>query len=401
MRKRGRVVASAAGLLAGIAHAQSGVTLYGVVDSGITYQSSQTKLGSTTGGKANVRTTTGSWAGNRFGLKGAEDLGGGTKVIFQLESGFNLNTGEHQYNQALFGRQAWVGLTHPAYGTLTAGRQYTSYYSLLSAYSPTNWLTGFYGAHPGDIDGLDSLYRTNNALVYTSPKLYGFTVSGSYAFAGIPGSVSQGSTWSGAIQYTNGPAGIAAGLTRSNNATPGGGVYSAASTTHSGGQPGLSALTNGYQSAQAQQRFAVTAGYKFSSTWDMALSYSNVQYIPGVASKYTDTAIFNTAGAVLHWKPDVAWDFATGYSYTWATQANGIKNAAQYHQVTLSEYYTLSKRTGLYALQGFQRANGQTLGTAGAGKIIGATATIGDGFQSAPASSASQFAASVGIVHRF
>lgn len=73
---------------------------------------------------------------------------------------------------------------------------------------------------------------------------------------------------------------------------------------------------------------------------------------------------------------------------------------AQYRQVNLSEYYALSKRTGLYALQAFQRTNGNTSGTAGSGHIITAIATIGDGFQSARSSSRSQFAA-VDIVHRF
>lgn len=61
----------------------------------------------------------------------------------------------------------------------------------------------------------------------------------------------------------------------------------------------------------------------------------------------------------------------------------------------------MSKRTGLYALQAFQRTTGNTLGTAGSGDIISATATIGDGFQSAPSPSRSQVAAGVGIVQRF
>ena len=73
----------------------------------------------------------------------------------------------------------------PTYGTFTAGRQYTSYYTLLSPYSPTTWLTGAYGAHPGDIDSLDTLYRANNSLVYTSPSMYGLTVSGSYSLGGV------------------------------------------------------------------------------------------------------------------------------------------------------------------------------------------------------------------------
>lgn len=92
------------------AFAQNSVTLYGIVDDSIVYQSSQTLLGSTSGGRSNIKTASGIWAGNRFGLKGTEDLGGGTKAIFQLESGFNINNGAQQYTNAMFGRQAWVGL---------------------------------------------------------------------------------------------------------------------------------------------------------------------------------------------------------------------------------------------------------------------------------------------------
>jgi predicted porin len=377
-----RIACAIAALASAPAFAQSSVTLYGIVDTGIGYQSSQTSLGSTSGGKSAVKMINGVWAGSRFGLKGAEDLGGGTN--------------------ALFGRQAWVGVTNNTYGTFTAGRQYTAYYTLLSPYSPTTWLTGYYGAHPGDVDALDTIYRANNSLVYTSPKLYGFTFSGSYAVGGVPGSLNRGSTWSGALQYLNGPVGLAVGFMRINNSTLGGGAYGADSTvSNNGAQPGVSAVTNGYQTAQAQQRFAVTGGYNFGNGWDVSAAYSNVQYIPGVGSSFRDTAIFNTAGVVLHWKPTVAWDFATGYAYTRATKANGITSSAQYQQVNLSEYYSLSKRTGLYALQAFQRTNGNTLGTAGSGHIITATATLGDGFQSAPSSSRSQFAAGVGIVHRF
>jgi predicted porin len=395
------VITVAAVAAAASAHAQTSVTLYGIVDNSLTYQNSSTTLGSTQGGRSNVRMTSGVWAGSRFGLKGAEDLGGGSKAIFQLESGFNSATGGQQFTNAEFGRQAWVGLTNPAYGTFTAGRQYTSYYTLLSPYSPTTWLTGFFGAHPGDLDELDTIYRANNSLVYTSPKLYGITISGSYSFAGVPGSVNQGSTWSGAIQYANGPIGIAAGITRINNSTPGGGVFGTDSTTNSAGQSGVSAVTNGYQTAQAQQRIAVGGGYTFNSAWDVSATYSNVQYIPGINSRFHDTAIFNTAGAVLHWHTSNTLDLATGYSYTRATKANGINSVAQYHQFNLSEYYSLSKRTGLYALQAYQRAHGQTLGTPGASSVIDATATLGDGFQTAPSSSQGQFAAGVGMIHRF
>ncbi|CAE6922500.1 hypothetical protein R70199_04971 [Paraburkholderia domus] len=103
---------------------------------------------------------------------------------------------------------------------------------------------------------------------------------------------------------------------------------------------------------------------------------------------------------MLHFKPLSALDLAAGYSYTRATESNGISSAASYQQFNLSQYYSLSKRTGLYALEAYQRAGGQTLGTNGK-SIINATANIGDGQNSAPSSSRSQVAVGVGIITRF
>jgi predicted porin len=396
------LVSCAAMACAAPAFAQSSVTLYGIVDNGFGYQSNSTSVGSTTGGKSVVKMNQGVFAGSRFGLKGAEDLGGGTKAVFTLESGFNSATGAAQYTDAIFGRQAWVGLANAAYGTLTAGRQYASYYQTMAPFSPTTWITGYYGAHPGDVDGLDTIYRANNTIEYTSPKLYGFTFSGSYSFGGVAGSTNAGSTWATGIQYAAGPFGLGVAFERVNNSNTAGGAWGANSTTSNGGaQIGVSAVTNGYQTAKAQQRFAVGASYRFSDAWDATATYTNTQYIPGSGSTFVDTAIFNTAGAVLHWKPSAAWDFGIGYAYTRATDANGITDGAQYHQFNLSQYYSLSKRTGLYLLEAYQHAKGKTLGTSGAGNIIDATATLGDGLNAAPSSTGNQFAFGAGIIHRF
>lgn len=394
------ILASTLGLAALGAHAQSSVTLYGIVDNGIGYQSSSTSLGSTSGGRSVVKMAQGIWAGSRFGLKGGEDLGGGTRAIFTLEEGFNSATGAQQTPNLMFSRQAYVGVTNTNYGTLTAGRQYAPYYTLLSPYSPTTWLTGAYGAHPGDIDSMDTIYRINNSMVYTSPNIAGLTVSGMYALGGVPGSIGAGQTWSLAAQYLHGPAGIAVGFERLHNSTPNGGAWGSNSTAYSNGEPGQSALTNGFQTAQSQQRLAVTAGYQFTSQWDISVAWSNVQYIPGTGSAFHDTQIWNTGGVVVHYKPITTLDLAAGFAYTRATRANGIQSAASYAQYNLSQYYTLSKRTGLYFVEAYQRAGGQTLGT-GATHIINATADIGDGQNSAPSSSRSQVAGAIGIIHRF
>ncbi|MFP3549692.1 porin [Paraburkholderia sp. SIMBA_049] len=383
------------------AFAQSSVTLYGIVDNGFAYASNQSTLGSTSGGHSVVKMITGVWYGSRFGLRGAEDLGGGTKAIFTAEAGFNSLTGASTTEGLLFNRQVFVGFSNPTYGTVTAGRQYISYYQLMYQFGPTVQLTGF-GAHPGDVDGLDTVYRTNNTLLYTSPSLYGFTVSGSYSFGGVPGSFNRGSTWSVAGRYALGGFAAGVGVSRINNSTLGGGAFGSSSTTsNNGAQAGVSALTNGYQTAQGQQRFAAGASYEFTSSIDIRGVYTNTQYIPGIGSAFHDTAIFNTGGVAVHWKPGVAWDLSAGYSYTHATEANGIKSSARYQQVTLGEYYSLSKRTSLYALQAYTRAGGQTLGTKGAGNIIDATATIGDTYNGTPSSSRSMAGVVVGMVHKF
>ncbi|SAL06859.1 outer membrane protein (porin) [Caballeronia calidae] len=382
--------------------AQNSVTLYGAIDNGIGYQSSQTALGSTSNGKSAVKMVNGVWLGSRFGLRGSEDLGGGTKAVFTLEEGFNSSTGGQAVTGLMFNRQSFVGVTNDRYGSLAAGRQYASYFQLMSPFGPTAWITGYTGAHPGDIDGLDTVYRSNNTILYTSPRIFGVVISGSYSLAGIPGSINQGSSYSGAMSYAQGPVAAGVGFSRINNSTVGGGAYGADSaTSNAGAQQGLSALNFGYQTAQAQQRFAAGASYVLSSAFDIRAIYTNVQYIPGTGSAFASEAIFNTGGVVFHWKPFVALDLVAEYSYTRATEANGITDSARYHQIVLSQYYAISKRTGLYASEGFTRAGGETLGGNGMGSIIGATATVGDGYNSTPSSSRSMFVGVAGIVHRF
>jgi predicted porin len=86
MKKRnqyiGMLSVSGASCIASCAFAQSSVTLYGIVDTGLVYASNQASLGSTSGGHSVTKLASGIWAGSRFGLKGGEDLGGGTKAIF-------------------------------------------------------------------------------------------------------------------------------------------------------------------------------------------------------------------------------------------------------------------------------------------------------------------------------
>jgi predicted porin len=408
------VAMAVTGLAAGAAHAQSSVTLYGIVDAGLGYINNWASTGATSGGAHVFKMINGVWAGNRFGLKGSEDLGGGTKAIFTLEQGFNIMNGTNSTAALAFHRQAWVGVTNDAYGTLTLGRQYTPYYTLLSPWSPTTWLTGAFGAHPGDIDSLDTNYRANNSVVYTSPTFAGLTVSGSYSLGGVAGSEATDSAWSLAAQYKAGPFGLGVGYQHINNtrtttqawnsAVANGSSTDANPTIGTSNEPAVSGINNGYKFARAQQRIGVTGGWQFTQNFDVSFSYTNVQYLPGAGSGFTNEAVFNTAGAVVHWKAMPALDLAAGYSYTRKAAADGA-GSATYNQFNLSQFYSLSKRTGFYLLEAYQHASGQTLratstsATATTISVVNATANIGDGIGAS--TTKNQIAVGAGIIHKF
>jgi predicted porin len=117
------------------AFSQSSVTLYGVIDAGLTYANNS-------GGHSVYQMEDSEIGGDRWGLLGLEDLGGGIKAIFQLENGFSVFTGKYQQGGDEFGRQAYVGLRDANYGTLTLGRQYDSYVSFIQ---PTTMNGGGWG----------------------------------------------------------------------------------------------------------------------------------------------------------------------------------------------------------------------------------------------------------------
>src|SRR5258705_5025134 len=88
------------------AHAQSSVTLYGRLDAGLEYMSGvPTGVGATgqaTGSSHRFRAESGDWGTSLWGMKGVEDIGGGNKVLFQLEGSFNTMTGASPGGGGLF-----------------------------------------------------------------------------------------------------------------------------------------------------------------------------------------------------------------------------------------------------------------------------------------------------------
>jgi len=116
--KKSHFAFAALSLLPIAAHAQSSVTLYGLVDDGL-------NINTNAGGKHLYNVSSGVIQASRWGMRGTEDLGGGLKTVFLLENGFDENTGKLGQGGLEFGRQAYVGLSSD-YGSVTLGRQYDS-----------------------------------------------------------------------------------------------------------------------------------------------------------------------------------------------------------------------------------------------------------------------------------
>lgn len=108
------------------------VTMYGLLDQGIEYVNNVASGKNAT--THAVRTGDGT-ATSYFGIRGSEDLGGGTKAIFDLQGGIQPNNGASRQGGRLFGRQSYVGLDG-TYGRLTLGRQYTMRFFAVSFINP-------------------------------------------------------------------------------------------------------------------------------------------------------------------------------------------------------------------------------------------------------------------------
>jgi predicted porin len=365
--------------------AQSSITLYGVLDEGINYTSNA-------GDKSAYQLESGYAQGSRWGLKGSEDLGSGLKAIFDLENGFDVNSGALGQGGRMFGRQAFVGLTAANYGTVTLGRQYDSVVDYLAqATANGNW-GGYLLSHPYDNDNTDNSFRVNNTIKYTSPDFSGLQFGGTYSFSNDT-NFANNRQYSLGGQYTNG------GLLVT-------GAYFEANS------PGLTA--NGAIATDdanfISERLRIFGGginYTFGAA-TLGFVYTNTNV--GEPSA-TDTSVY--VGAItppnggtltalkfqnfeINGKYQFTPAFFVGvqYVYTAATMdaTSGNENP-KYHTFGLMADYNLSKRTDFYFQAAYQKVAGDKTDTVLDDAYIPGSAGV--------SSSSNQFAVRAAIRHKF
>jgi len=211
--------AAALALAAPAAFAQSSVTVYGIVDIGGQYLDGHAK---------DVLLTPGGLQGSRIGFKGTQDLGSGLFADFVLEGGLNIDTGSSAQGGALFGRQAYLDLRSNSIGTLSAGRQYGSVYTLTSDFSifantsaggPTTAVIGGFASGYEPVRGASATgtppasgssnnggpARVNNSVRFTTASFGGFKASLLYGAGEVQGDAFGNRIVDFSARYSNGP----------------------------------------------------------------------------------------------------------------------------------------------------------------------------------------------------
>jgi predicted porin len=185
------------------------VTLYGVADSYVQFADSANRL---------TRVTSGGLAGSRFGLRGTEDLGGGLRGLFTIESGINLDDGTNGQG-AFWGRQAFVGIGAAGIGQVTLGRQYGSLYPLTGDFS--EFANGNYGPSTAVIGGFGGYEpvrgsatsatanggpaRVNNSVKLESASFGGLKVGTLWGMGEVSGGTTRNRVADVWARYTAGP----------------------------------------------------------------------------------------------------------------------------------------------------------------------------------------------------
>ncbi|HUJ86038.1 MAG TPA: porin [Burkholderiales bacterium] len=367
------MAAAVAGALAvpAVAFAQSSVTLYGTIDTGIRNES---KVRTATGDGSLTAITDGLNTTNRWGMKGSEDLGGGLNANFTLEGQYSSDTGVGPASNGLFQRTSKVGLSSSGGGSFDLGRDYTVNFKEFGIYDPMSY--NYTGITPNV--RFTAGVRSSN-MITAAYTANGFNIRGEYALGEVVGSSSDGSRFGLGADYAVGGLKV-------------GGAYS---------------TTNNTQNTGKQKDATLGASYGLND-WTFKLGWSQTQWDSTWA---TGGGTLNGGGGNGGWyaasatgQLDKARMISLGVGYNFSSRLAGrigyydIKSTGfasaddgKLKNTILDLTYSLSKRTSVYAEIDHMGLTASAVGALTPDVNTGGTGGVNDG--------ASGFG--VGIAHKF
>lgn len=284
----------------GAAMAQSSVTLYGRLDASIGSLDQ--------GANSDTRMFSGNLTTSRWGVTGTEDLGGGLKANFRLETAIDVTSGA----STNFTRASWVGLSG-GFGGVTLGLRDSAFKDAFDLGNTYNLFDSEFTAGKASTEGASAVNvgnfssRPTSQIRYDSPKFGGFSGAYSYAFDQTAGTESDIQAFH--LRYAGGPLDVALGFQQQNSAT-----------------------------AANDRDYTVLSGLYNFGAFRISAQYQNAETASNL--KDNDFAI----GVSV---PFGAFDLSAGIA-TSETKANGIK-VREGSAFSLGGTYALSKRTRVYA----------------------------------------------------
>ncbi|WP_422012535.1 porin [Roseateles sp.] len=304
--KKALIALAVLGLTGGAAVAQSSVTLFGVLDADMKY----TKTGDV---KKKALDSSGLNT-SRFGVRGTEDLGGGLKAGFWLESEVAVDTGVAGNGGAFWGRRATVSLAGD-FGEVRLGRNKTASRLHLEDFDPFAFTgLGSVGAVYSNLgSGNGTSYgRADNLVSYSLPN----NLSGFYG--GVDVSAGEGTNTnkgqSVRLGYKNGPLHVS-------------GTYASTSNAADNSKFKLTSIGGAYDLGVARPSLSYTESKYLSRKQQVLTAAVTVPVGQGqFVATYTDAK-------------------ANGAAETAAAGYTAIGDAKLF---ALGYAYNLSKRTALY-----------------------------------------------------
>lgn len=388
------------GAFAGVAQAQSSVSVYGVMDGSYTAteNKSTTTAGVTT--TTNTRNTVngdGALSTSRLGFRGIEDLGGGKRAEFQLEYdlinignggngtenyGAQSGTSTNARSEGLGARYSWIGISDKSMGGLRIGRQEASIHSaygvgaagmqnnmpgtLYSAGTSTMAANSAFGPMPMNTSVRPYDVFVNQALTYVLPTISGFSgqvqwsdnaystnstgvtgakqIGANLSFTGVKNlTVAYGFQQSGVVVDTAISVGTLNGLTPS-NLTTAVAVGNTKTVSH--------VLAANYNFGPVQA-FAVGSLLKITTLQNQTVTRDQSAYEIGLRAPVTSVISVFASGFTGNKKMDAN-------NNTLTSSTSGRANLSGFQ---LGAMYNFSKRTTAYAIYGTQDVKGKDAAT--------------------------------------
>ncbi len=304
------IALAVAGLVSAPVFAQSNVTIYGLVDMGVSYRGDN--IDNDVGSKTAI--DSGMASGSRLGFRGVEDLGNGLKAGFVLEQGINVDRGTSAQGGRSYGRQSYLSLGG-GFGTVILGRINSPQKNLQDAFDP------FGGGTVGQMTNIytQTSARFDNTAAYVTPNFGGLTVTAAYSTQVVgqenPDNTGDLRGWAIMPRYTNGPLDVGLNYHR--------------------------VKLHGVSGAEANKVWDLAAAYDFGAVKLAAMFGQNKD------NGLWDKATFWMVGATV--PVGAAGKVLVSYNRAKAEDVGVANDDARSSQWALGYTHALSKRTDVYA----------------------------------------------------